>query len=148
VLQWLDLRKEAEPIDNWLVIKSIQVPDHVLGEDAAVIYDREIKRPFIGTWTASVEAVPANRDFLCRASGVNDYQPGDALPSGGVTLSLIFGAHCPWYAGNFVLRTAWEIRREGYDIKVVRQTSRVFRVLPKGSQLDLTPEQVEKLEAE
>ena len=142
--------RDAEPIEGWLEISSIYVPDHALDEDAMVIYDRKIYKSFTGIWTAEVEPVPVdkNPNFLCRTSGANDYTPDFKLPPGGVSLEnkIFENIKCPWEPGDYILKTSWMIHRPGYDMRVVRQNSNVFHVRPPGTQSYVTQEQVQQLE--
>lgn len=143
--QW---HRNSLPIEDWVDVRSVFVPDHVVNQDALVVYDRDIKKPFIADWTVKAMPVEESPTFICEAAGKKDYVAGDKnLPDAGITLEYIFRAHpCKWEPGDYILKTTWIIKRPGYEDVVLRRNSNVFKILPEGSQLYLSKEQVEKLE--
>lgn len=145
--QWSEHSRNALPASDWLTVNNISVPDFVQGEDPAVIYDREIKKVFSGTWNVEVHGSTASNNYaVCSGSGTNLYKPEEALPESGVTLSWLIGRICDLPEGQYNLEANWEIRPEGYPPKQYAATSNIFRVLPKGAQLFIEPEQVEQLD--
>lgn len=139
--------KEAIPATEWFSVRNISVPDFVKGEDPAVIYDREVKQPFSGTWNVEVHPVSAAVDYpVCTGSGTNLYKPNEALPEKGVTLSWLVGRVCNLSEGQYNLEVNYELRPRGYPAKQYSATSNIFRVLPEGAQLYIEPEQVQQLE--
>lgn len=145
IRQWW---RNSEPIENWVDMRSVFVPDHVINQEALVVYDRDIKKPFIADWTVKAVPIDESPTFICEASGKKDYVAGDTnLPDAGITLEYIFRAHpCKWEPGDYLLKTTWIVKRPGYNDVLIRRNSNVFRVLPEGAQLYVTPEQVQKLE--
>lgn len=139
--------KETTPATEWFSVRNISVPDFVKGEDPAVVYDRVISKPFSGTWNVEVHPVSAAEDYpVCTGSGTNLYKPNETLPEKGITLSWFVGRVCDLPEGQYNLEVNYEIRPEGYPTKQYSATSNIFRVLPKGSQLYIAPEQVQQLE--
>lgn len=137
----------AEPADNWFEVKNISIPNFIDGDDPNIIYDRVIKKPFSATWNVEVHRAGEAEDFAyCTGSGTNFYEPKEVLPDSGVTLSWFIGKKCNLPSGQYTIESHWEIRPEGYPTKEESYTSNLFRVLPKGSQLFITPEQSQKLE--
>ncbi len=142
--------RNSEPIENWVDMRSVYVPDHIIGDEetALVVYDRDIKREFIADWTVKALQVNPDTTFICEASGKKDYLEGEKnLPDAGITLEYIFRAHpCKWVPGQFFLQTTWIVKRDGYKDVIIRRNSNVFNVLEPGAQMHLSPEQVQKLE--
>jgi len=145
-LIWSDAAKKEVPAETFFEVKSVSVPNFVAGDDPNMIYDRVIKKPFHATWSVEVHRVGGETDYAyCYGSGTQFYEPKETLPKAGVTLSWFVGKDCNLPEGQYTLQASWEIRPEGYPTKNERVTSNLFRVLPKGSQLYLTPDQTKKL---
>jgi hypothetical protein len=140
--------RNAEPIENWLNQRAVFVPDFILGDDVKVIFDRDpVKQPFTSSWSVTIITADANLAAICDVSGFKNYQTGETLAATGVSMATMFGPKpCSWAPGEFVMRATWKISREGYEDRIITRTSNPFRVLAPGSQLDVTPEQVQKLE--
>jgi hypothetical protein len=140
-------RREAVLPDQWFVVRNIAIPDFVQGADPLITYSREIRQPFIGEWIAEVHGVSASNDFpICVGSGRANYTPKETLPDAGVLLSWYMGKDCRLEPGKYVIDTTWRILPEGYPPKVIQFASNPFAVRPVGSQLYVSPSQVEKLE--
>lgn len=134
--------KEAEPAENWYVVRNVYVGDFEEGNTKPpVIYDREIRRPFIGDWVVEVHPVGRQENVCPNSSGRSHYDSNDELPAAGVTLEWYLGKPCLIPPGQYVMVTYWTIRAPNYPDKVLTVSSNVFTVFPKGAQLYLTPEQ-------
>jgi hypothetical protein len=137
---------KAEPVDNFFQINNVSVPNFIEGEDPNIIYDRQVKKPFYATWNVEIHRAGEATDYAyCTGNGTNLYTPKEQLPDAGVKLSWFVGKICNLPPGQYTAQTNWEIRPEGYPTKQATYSSNLFRVLPKGSQLYITPEQAEKL---
>lgn len=146
--KWVDVAKNAAPVSDWFIANEIHIPPHVEGENPFMTYDREVLKPFVGTWVVDIRAVGVKTAAVCTGSGTSKYEPDEPVPANGVTLSWYIGKDCKLPPGEYVAETDWEIRPEGYPTKHERRVSNVFQVLPRGSQLYVSPEQVQKLEQE
>lgn len=145
-LAWSDAVKKEVPASTWFEVKNISVPNFVEGDDPMMIYDRKIIKPFHATWSVEVHRANDAVDYAyCYGSGNQFYEPKEILPKSGVTLSWFIGKDCKLPEGQYTLQASWEIRPEGYPTKIETYTSNLFRVLPKGAQLYLTPEQAAKV---
>lgn len=139
--------KEEVPATDFFVVRNISVPDFIEDTDPMVVYDRTIKEVFNATWTLEViSTVPGENYAVCTGSGVNHYTPDKELPKEGVRLSWLLGKDCGLRAGQYTIQAHYEIRPEGFPTKNYSATSNIFNVLPRGAQLYIEPEQVEKLE--
>jgi hypothetical protein len=147
VIQFFDYRKQAEPIDNWLEIKRISVPDFSLDEDPPVLLDLDVKRPFFAQRNVVLRDIDVKSDETnCTARTRRAYEPSDDQSIDGIPLSdIIGGRRCQISSGQHVLEFTWEIQRDGYAPRLVTQVSNIFNILPPGAQQYITPEQVEKL---
>lgn len=143
--------KNAAPPTEWFAVKDISVPDFVQGDDPPVIYNRQILKPFYGDWSVEIHGTNESTDYaICAGSGSAYYEPKENLPDTGVSMSWFFGYEawkgCSLNDGQYVLQTHWKIRPIGYPEKEYSMTSNIFRVLPKGAQLYVTPTQSQQLE--
>lgn len=139
--------RNAEPIENWIVQRGITVKDYIEGDDTLIFVDRDkIKQPFTANWSVSVIKTDTLTD-VCDASGLKVYEAGEILPVAGTKMSSMFSQRpCVLEPGQYVLRGLWQIHRPGYEDVPISRTSIPFNVRPKGAQLFVEPEQVQKLE--
>lgn len=98
------------PDDYWMRIVSVEVPDHVEGQNPDLMYNRQVTAEFIFIARADVEVLdPAGRLVEgCQTSREYTYKPG----SGPVPMSLQFyiGAgpgKCKIPPGCYVMETNW-----------------------------------------
>lgn len=138
---------KATPVETFFEVKNVSVPNFIEGENPIIIYDRVIKKPFMGFWNVEAHMIDAVTDFnYCSGSGSALYTVKEKLPPSGIKLDWFMGKDCHLPAGKWVLKTNWEIDAEGYPKKFETFTSNIFTIAPKGSQLFLTPEQSNKLQ--
>lgn len=142
--------KRDEPASSWYVVRGVNVLAFVEGDDTQVSFDREIRQPFTLEWTLqtySAEAKPGQRPE-CATDGKNFLTPN---PSNEITVipwsELWRKDPCNLRAGNYILKAHGVLKIVGYPEKEVERASNIFRVLPKGSQLFIEPEQAQKLES-
>lgn len=136
-------RREAMLPERWFVVSNVAVPDFIQGSDPIITYSRDVRLPFIGHWLADIHKAGSESTFpVCSGSGTSRYEPTDAMPDTGVTLSWFMDKKCDLPPGKYILDTTWQIDPEGYPQKTTRFTSNPFTVLPQGSQLFITPSQV------
>jgi len=126
--QWNVYARQHEPVGNFFVVNSVNVSDTKYGYDPPVVYDRTIKRPFTGEWTAEINNAETGVT-ACRGFGRSDYQPKDVLPDATVTLSWFVSAKCNLFPGHYVVETVWRVQPEGYEHpKILRNVSNIFTV--------------------
>lgn len=127
-----DFRRDAVPASEWFAIKEVFVPDHVMGEDPQMIYDREILQPFRGFWIVEVQERSAGTlsYTACTGSGVNDYDLDDHLPGDTVDLSWFVGRECKLAPGAYRLRVSIDKSRPGWPVKHTLAYSNLFTVSP------------------
>lgn len=121
-----------EPIENWFHVKQIYVADVGTGEDVSVLYDRDIIKPFKGTYTVKVAEInDTGTGFpLCDNSEVVNYTPKGKAAVRVITLSEFVGEPCTLKDGRYRVEAAWFIERDGYDDEIVESVSNVFSVGP------------------
>jgi len=137
--------KEAAPATDFFVVNTLSIPDFVEGTDPVMVYDRTIKKDFLGTFMVEIRATTATANYtVCSNSGSRSYTVGKKLPE-TITLKWFVDRDCGLLAGQYVAETTWKIEAQGYPMKEYSAVSNVFRVIPKGGQLYIKPEQVEQL---
>lgn len=145
----VEAERAATPAHDWFVVRNVNVPDFIEGADPLMVYDREVIKPFNGTWNVDIRQVSGGTQFnICTGSGVSSYKPSEKLPAAGVLLSYFIGKKCDLPPGTYIMEATWELRPPGYPTKETSFTSNQFQVLPSGSQKYITPEQIERLEAQ
>lgn len=137
--------KKSVPATDFFTVREINIPDFVEGSDPVVVYDRTIKRDFIGTFIVEIHKAETSANYaVCSNSAARNYKAGEKPPP-TVTLKWFVDRDCGLSAGQYVAETTWKIEAEGYPAKEYSATSNVFRVLPEGAQLYVTPQQIEQL---
>lgn len=145
------LAKEAKPVTDWFEVNTLVVSDFAIGDDPSVVYSRAIKQPFNGTWTIDIIRISDN-SITCYNSEKRDYTPERALPLEGIKISWFYGKvkweNCSLSLspGQYTLRASWILEPAGYPVKNYVVSSNVFRILPKGAQPYVTPEQTMQLD--
>lgn len=109
--------------DERLSVNKVYVPDHLIGEDPEMVYDRTVNEAFYGRWLVRIYSIESDLP-VCSGSGSALYDEVDSLR--GVTLSWYIGKQCNLQPGQYLLRSTWSVG-EGYP--PVRNTSNVFEVL-------------------
>lgn len=136
----------AEPAASFFEIKNLAIPNFIAGTDPQITYDRVVKKTFSGTWNVEVHLAGDKSDYsFCTGSGVNEYALSPEGKDANVSLSWFMGKDCHLPPGQYFLQANWEIRPDGYPTKRESYSSNLFRVLPIGSELFITPSQIEKL---
>lgn len=137
--------KEHAPATDFFTVREINIPDFVQGTDPVMVYDRTIKRDFIGTFVVEIHRAEKGANYaVCSNSATRTYKAGEKAPE-TVTLDWFVDRKCGLMPGQYVAETAWKIEAEGYPDKEYSAISNVFRVIPEGAQTYVTPEQVEQL---
>jgi hypothetical protein len=129
-------RFDSIPPTEWFEVSELFVPDHEVGDDPLVVYDREIKTPFQGFKAVEVERRDGSLDrerFLasCVGSGLDFYNPDDSLDPASVTWSWFIGRPCVVPPGTYRLVATWDMRSPEFDpVKRYKVLSNVFTVHP------------------
>ncbi|WP_099867844.1 hypothetical protein [Pararhizobium haloflavum] len=109
ILQYYDDWTTPQP---WFAA-SIDVEDHVVGQEAMVSYTRVINRPVFGNWQSNVFAVDAGEGFryICSGGGYARYYPET---SGDIRISLsdFVGAECIQSEGRYRVCSSYALRDE------------------------------------
>jgi len=128
------LRNELQSSDDYFIVRNVYVNDVIEGQDAILIYDRTVNRPFKGRWTAVVLTISKADGSIygvCNNSNIVHYEPVVKLPSTGVTLSWFIEKDCKLPPGRYSIQTVWEVEVSSMVKKYVKFTSNVFTVIPK-----------------
>lgn len=116
---------------RWMSVSNVYVPDHKVGSDPVLTYDRTILEGFTGFWIVEVQRKTPEGLFSleCSGSGVNDYEPVDYIPNNQVTFEWFVGSRCKDIpTGEYRLRSSWTLKRHGWPEKSMVIYSNIFRV--------------------
>lgn len=118
------------PPNAWIAISEIFVPDHKVGEDPLIIYDRTIRQDFTGMWVVEVQKEEPGALFspVCVGTGVTNYSTDVVLPERRVALSWYVGKNCNLGPGRYRLRSTWTIQMPDWPEKKSTNTSNIFTV--------------------
>jgi len=111
----------AVPASRWFSVQSFAIHDAARWQDVTLDYRREIRRPFVGEWTATVRRQSPNGWEVVAATPVtrHPYKTDSTLPE-PVTLEWVLWTEPRAYAlpcGRYEVTIVWVIKPE----------SRVFR---------------------
>lgn len=144
---WNEAAKRQEPVESWLVVKNIFIPDFIEGENPIIIYDREQRRDASIRRNVDIHhAGNVDGDPVCSGRNVKASAPSGKLDDVNVLFSDFVAAPCAPPEGRYVAQASWIVLAEGYRPKRLTYVSNIFRVLPKGSLSYVPPEQVQQLE--
>lgn len=122
------LQKVQDPATDWFVVRNLSVADGPANDTKLpVVYDREIKRPFVGRWYAEIKSAETQQT-VCWGNGGALYEPKKVLPKAGVDLTWIMGKECFLSPQQYYLEINYRIAPQGYPEKEYRAVSNVFTV--------------------
>lgn len=120
---------EREPAENWFKVASVTVSDTKEGQPIIMSVSREIRRPFAGSWVATVRRVDdGGVSVFCTAYGSSSYRPNATFPK---PLTLDWWTHpmkCALPKGKYRLDTVWSFDVMNNVTKTVTADSNVFEV--------------------
>lgn len=128
------VQKDSVEPSDWFVVNEIYVPDHEVGSNPLMIYDREIRVPHLGFWVVEAQRInPDGREGVfqnaCSGSGVSDYDLDEVLGRGNeVTWEWFFGRPCVIPPGTYRLLLTKDMTVPGYPVKQDRYVSNTFHV--------------------
>lgn len=125
-----DRQRTAVPAAAWLRVNEIYVPDHPVGSNPAMIYDRIVGDEFEGFWIVEVQRQTYTGLWTttCSGSGVSNYSPGKIIENNTVSWEWFVGDACPVPTGHYRLRATYTLSKFGWPAKRVFALSNEFRV--------------------
>jgi len=124
--------KELRTVDDYLVINEMEVPDHRVGEDPIVTYDRTVLDNFHALWSVDYHRLQEGGEFFdvpgCEGRGADEYAPNEK--SSKMPLSKYSGVKCDLEPGTYRLLTVWRIADDAGRVYVRRHRTRAFVVSP------------------
>lgn len=123
-------QKELLPASAWFEINDIFVPDHTIGSNPQIIYDRIIHEAFTGFWIVEVQRVGDDGLYrpVCSGSGVSRYELDETLDPSVVTWEWMIGRPCLVPPGQYRLRVSYKLEQPGWPTKEAFATSNWFFV--------------------
>lgn len=125
-----DRQRTAVPASAWLRVNEIYVPDHPVGSNPAMIYDRIVGEEFEGFWIVEVQRQTYTGLWTttCSGSGVSNYSPGKIIENNTVSWGWFVGEKCPVPPGLYRLRITYTLSKPGWPPKRVFVLSNEFKV--------------------
>lgn len=122
--------KAAVAASEWMVVREVFVPHHVVGENPEIIYDRDVLAESRGFWIVEVQRRDSDGlNFTeCSGAGVNEYETTDVIPGDKVRWDWFIGRECAVGPGTYRLRISYDLTREGYPVKSFIVLSNTFNV--------------------
>jgi len=121
--------RAAVPASAWFEISELFVPDHGVGSNPDMIYDRQVKVPFRGFWIAEVQR-RESKGFSteCTGSGVKEYSPEGFTSNRPVKWDTFLGRPCPLSPGTYRIVVSYDLFRAGFPVKRYSHKSNKFTV--------------------
>ena len=127
------LLNQVEPTE-WMEIEELYVPDHSVGSNPILVFDKRVKTPFLGFWIAEVQLrdIEPNLGFRSACTGIGEegYTPEPGVPEREVRWSDFLGKDCSVPPGVYRIVYTVDMRVPGYPVKRLRALSNVFEVNP------------------
>jgi len=128
---WNQHRKELVDVSTWFEVFDLTVPDHQLGSNPVISFDRVIHIPLRGEWVAEVQSVSDNGFlFMCGGHGANIYEPSDLLPDPVTWDWFVWdkGTCENLPEGNYRLEVRWDFCKSSWPCKTLTRHSNVFKI--------------------
>ena len=115
--------------EYWMRVNSVTVPDTATGQMPQMVIDRQIVRPFQGTWYVMVRQQHGTGWVItCAANGGGNYRV-DALLPDPVTLDWWTEGKCKTLdPGRYQISTSWNISPKSGADKRLLVESNIFEV--------------------
>lgn len=115
------------PASAWFTVDEFHVPDHSVGENPVIQFERTIKKDMTGRWSVETQLFSGSRWVtVCRGSGVSNYTTDEDLPR-PITLDWYRGS-CDEKPGLYRLQTVWLFSDETGLTRSVQSESNEFTV--------------------
>lgn len=128
----IQYRRENAPTSEYFEVHQVVVPDFIEGEDPVITYDRTIRKPFRGYFSAEVQRNGTlSAVHGCTGSSWVNYSPEKKLPPGGLTLSWFLWkepGECQLKEGAYRLYACWDVYRDQASVRHECASSRLFNV--------------------
>jgi hypothetical protein len=123
-------RRDSVPATKWFKVNEVFVPDHTVGQNPPVIYDRMVFEGFRGFKLAEVQRRDIDGLMFTECSGaeINEYAVEDVIPEKTVSFDWLVGRPCAVGPGTYRLRISYDLRRDGWPPKQLSVLSNVFTV--------------------
>ncbi len=119
------------PVTFWFDVNSVSVASAPAGSSLHMTVDREIKRPFRGSWQTTIRQWDGSGWVTrCNAQGASNYRPDSKYPR-DLSLQWWTDGQChPIPHGRYKITTTWVIGDiEWMPEKTITVDSNVFEVL-------------------
>ena len=131
----INLYRNNIPVMAFFEVYEVFVPDHIVGSNPTLIYNRDIKQPFYGRFTIEVQELTYNSSnhftlkTVCTATGAHTYTPTTFVGPREVTWNWFMEDQCDIIQpGTYRLNTTWSVIPEEFSPKTAVNVSNAFTV--------------------
>lgn len=120
------------PASYWMEVRDVEIRSAPFGQPLPMVVDREIKRPFLGSWHVTIRQWDGLGWLTwCNADGRSNYRADARFPR-DLALQWWTDGQChPLQAGRYRVTTTWTIHSSGFlPDKTVTADSNIFEVTP------------------
>lgn len=124
----------SSPIENIFEVQKVIVPDFIYGEDPPIVYDRQIKRSFIGDFVVELKS-PSQDKAICFGGGTGFKYAAGEQHKDDITLAWYLNTRDLYTTcrditpGQYYLETNYTIHIEGFPDRHLTNLSNVFEIL-------------------
>lgn len=127
-LEWLrQYERDNAPVAEYFEVSQLAVPNHVVGQNPVIGYERVIPRDFHGEWRGEVQDL-ATGQAVCDNNGNWQYETTSIMPVGGFTLDWFMSKQCHLPVGTYRLQSCWDVHRERARMVTYCRTTDPFTV--------------------
>lgn len=124
--------RQAVPASAWFQLNEIFIPDHRVGENPDMIYDRTVLENFRGFFVAELQRQQPDGLWFaaCSGSGASDYETTDVIPDRTTTFFWFLNRECVVAPGTYRVRVSWDMKRVDWPTKNLVAISNLFQITP------------------
>ena len=123
-------QKELVSASTWFQVNEVFIPDHPMGSDSVLVYDREVFEQFEAFVITEVQQQSENGIWItvCSGSKIGDANPRESIENNTVSWGWFIGNSCAVMPGEYRLRVTYTMTRPGWPAKRIFVLSNRFNV--------------------
>lgn len=112
-------QRDLVPALAWFQVNEVFVPDHEMGQDPVLVYDRNVLEPFEGFVITEVQRQADSGVWItvCSGTTIRSFDPGELIENNTVSWSWFIGNACEVRPGAYRLRITYTMTRIGWPAK-------------------------------
>jgi hypothetical protein len=111
VVDWTkQYQRDNAPVSEYFEVTQLAVPNHVVGQNPVIAYERFIRKEFSGDWRGEIQDL-TTLEQICSNAGTWQYDHDAQMPEGGYTLDWFMDKQCHLPVGTYRLQSCWDVHR-------------------------------------